>query len=143
MKNSGGKLEFISSKIDLIEEDKIIGQFGEPWNWTKLTKKMKVAHVGAIHHHSIFKKYGSFNPTYKIAGDYEFLLQTRNRLRTGFMNKVTVQMRTGGASVSSNKVFHEVMRAKIESGVRNKNLAKVDMFVALIKQRVKNLFHLV
>jgi len=106
-------LEFISSRIELIdEEENVIRVLGDPWRWKRFKKYMNTLHVGGIHHQSLFEKYGNFNTDFKIAGDYEMLLRARGNLKAGFLDYTAVKMRLGGISASDVSVFDEVEKAK-------------------------------
>lgn len=117
---SDGQLEFVSSQMDIVDSDgQKLRMFGEAWDWCKIRKNMTVAHPGAFHNRRLFEKYGIFNDSYRIAGDYELLLRTKGSLRAGFLAMHTVQMLEGGSSTNLG-VFGENYRAKTESGCLNK-----------------------
>lgn len=113
-------LDFVSSRIELVSSDlqptKVVG---ERWTWDIFRKNMSVAHPGALHSRKFFSKYGVFDSRYRMAGDYEVLLRAREGLAAGFLDKITVMMRVGGASTDL-AVFKENYRAKTESGGRNR-----------------------
>lgn len=70
-----------------------------------------------------FEKFGLYNTSYKIAADFEFLLRTIyiGRIKTKYIEKDFVTMRTGGASTSginSHKlIMKEHLRAFKENNV--------------------------
>ncbi len=114
------ELDFVSSRIELVNSDlQPIKIVGEKWSWGIFRKNMNVAHPGALHNRKFFSKYGMFDSRYRMAGDYELLLRAREELVAGFLDKVTVMMRIGGASTDL-KVFRENYHAKTVSGGRNK-----------------------
>lgn len=51
----------------------------------------------------VFKKYGYYNESFKIASDFEFMLRVLgiNRLKSKYFNKTFVIMRSGGTSTAS------------------------------------------
>ncbi|GAB3793505.1 glycosyltransferase family 2 protein [Spirosoma humi] len=112
-------LEFVSSKLDLVDNDlTFIETVGEEWDWKLFKKSMVTWHVGCFHSKKLFIKYGYFNPNYKISGDYEFLLRPKNHLMASYVDKRTVKMRNGG--ISSTKLIQaseETYKAKINNGV--------------------------
>jgi glycosyltransferase involved in cell wall biosynthesis len=73
---------------------------GQPWDWTKMTRFMCVAHPGLLHRRSLFSRFGQFSEEYRIAGDYEYLLRLGERVATAFVEEVTVDV--GGAGLSSD-----------------------------------------
>ena len=113
------QLEFVSSKIQLVEEDlSFIKLVGEEWKWDLFKKRMNTWHVGMFHSKKLFKKYGLFDSSYKISGDYELLLRPKDQLITSFIEHTTVMMRVGGISdVNLIKASEETYRAKIKNKV--------------------------
>lgn len=73
---------------------------GQPWDWSKMTRFMCVAHPGLLHRHSLFDRFGQFSEEYRVAGDYEYLLRLGDRVSTAFVEEVTVNV--GGAGLSSD-----------------------------------------
>jgi glycosyltransferase involved in cell wall biosynthesis len=127
-------LEYISSKNQLISgKDKVIRTIGSKWQWRRFAKYMNVAHVGSLHHKRLFQKNGYFDSSYKICGDYEFLLRSRENLLAGYVDKVTTNMLTGGISDNENQALKEAMRAKIMTGKRNKYICTMEMWIAWTK----------
>jgi glycosyltransferase involved in cell wall biosynthesis len=126
-------LEYISSRNELISKSgKVLRVIGTQWEWKRFRRFMNVAHVGSLHHKALFQRYGLFDPTYRICGDYELLLRPRDKLRTGFVNKVTAQMRIGGVSHNWTHALTEARLAKRRSG-RRKELCNIEMCVAMAK----------
>ncbi|MGF7216826.1 glycosyltransferase involved in cell wall biosynthesis [Spirosoma lacussanchae] len=138
-------LEFVSSRIDLVDNDlNKIETVGLPWNWYDFKKKMITWHVGTLHSKALFAKYGLFNPNYKISGDYELLLRPKRDLIASYVPVVTVMMRSGGVSNTLfYKAIDETYRAKIQNGIFNPYLGtllkynnKVKLFVKLFLIRI-------
>lgn len=133
--------DYISTKVELVTaKDELIRIIGSAWNWPVFKKKMNVAHVGSLHHRSLFERYGSFDTSYKITGDYELLLRPRNTLRAGFINKVTARMRIGGASHNMVRAFAEAKRAKHNTGGRALLLCMFDNAIDILKVSLKRTF---
>lgn len=132
--------EYISSRVDLVTRDlEPIEVIGSPWEWPRFCKKMNVAHVGSLHHRSLFERYGRYDTSYKITGDYELLLRPRNKLRAGFLDNITAFMRNGGMSFSAAHAFAEAKRAKHHTGGRNPILCSLDNAIDMTKIRVKKM----
>lgn len=90
--------------------------FGDPWDYSRMKWGMNVAHAGMLHHISLFEKYGYFDETYHIAGDYEFLLRTGKNIRAEYLPETIVFMGGGGVSNTNLSVVHkEGRRALVES----------------------------
>ncbi|MAU71115.1 MAG: glycosyl transferase [Pseudozobellia sp.] len=128
------------SNVNYVNGSTILRQLNGTWSWPKFGRYMCIAHVGSFHHRDYFKKYGNFDTSYKICGDYELLLRPRHDLKTLKLNKTTVHMQAGGVSnFMVVKAFQETYRAKITSGSLNKVVAKFDYFLARFKFGIKKL----
>lgn len=135
------ELEFVSSKIDIVDEKgNILMTKGSKWEWPKFLQFMNTPHVGALHSRKFLEKYGEFDISYKVAGDYEFLMRPRNTLKAGFLDEITVKMLFGGISVTSLKDMHEGFRVKTETGKMPIWLAKIDYYVAMFKATIRAYF---
>ena len=70
---------------------------------------------------SIYKKYGSFDTSYKIAADFENLLRIIfiGRIRTLYIKKDFVTMRTGGASTAGLRSRRLIMKEHLSGLKKN------------------------
>lgn len=132
-------LDYISSRVNRTNGAKVVQTMGKPWKWSDFKVYMNVAHVGSLHSRALFEKFGLFDTSYRVCGDYEFLLRPRDSLRAGFLDQITANMSVGGVSDSNTQVFNETARAKIETGKRSHLVSQVEKLVALIKWTVRNL----
>jgi hypothetical protein len=88
------------------------------------------AHPALFLKRSVIDRVGLFNTTYKIAGDYEFIIRAfyGHTLRYAHVPKVLVRMQTGGVSTdgwrAKARLNKEVLRACRENGVRT-NIFKI------------------
>jgi glycosyltransferase involved in cell wall biosynthesis len=71
---------------------------GEPWNWERLKRHQYVIHPAMLQRRALFDAHGGFDETYKIAGDYAFLLRVGSDVRTAFVDEVVIHISDGGAS---------------------------------------------
>ncbi|MFN0038634.1 MAG: glycosyltransferase family 2 protein [Burkholderiales bacterium] len=57
--------------------DQTLAIVGEPWEIAKkrLPAYMPISHQGVFHSRELFTTHGEFDPTFRMAGDYEFLLR--------------------------------------------------------------------
>lgn len=136
--HQGKALEYISSRVNLTKNSKVLRVVGGPWNWSVLRKYMSLAQVGSMHHRQLFEKYGLFDDSYKISGDYEFLLRPAQNLRADFLDAITVNMQVGGASDANIQVFQEAAKAKIYTGKRNALLSHSEKYWAIFKWKIRN-----
>ena len=76
---------------------------GQPWEVVKerIKQVMCIPHPAVMHRRSLFEQHGNFDESFRIAGDYEFLLREVTTADAVFFpNFITVGMRQGG--ISSN-----------------------------------------
>ena len=132
-------VEFLSSRVELVAKNKKTRVIGSAWNWKDFSRYMNVAHPGALHHKSLFKRLGNYDSSYKIAGDYELLLRARDSLRAEYLNRVTVRQRWGGLSYLNPRVFEETFKAKVSSGGRNGFTSLWENWWAILKFKIKPL----
>jgi glycosyltransferase involved in cell wall biosynthesis len=103
---SSVKLEFASSRVQFVDNSGLVLRvWGAPFKWKTFKKYMTVAHVGALHHRSLFKKHGVFNTSYSSASDYEFLMRCGADLRTIYLDVVTANMLVGGISNNYKSIY--------------------------------------
>lgn len=139
---AGDALDYISSRAALVSSTgQLLRVIGRPWNWPAFQRYMTVAHVGSMHHRRLFERLGRYDETYRICGDYEFLLRAGPGLRAGFMDEITVAMADGGISGSGLAALREQMRAKLETGKRPSLSAMWEYGVAIAKFRVRKLLN--
>ena len=83
--------------------DECVYQVGVPWEKIKsrFRQTMCIPHPGTMHRRSLFERHGKFEETFKIAGDYEFLLRELKTADASFIPDIVIAaMRQGG--ISSN-----------------------------------------
>ena len=91
---------------------------GEPW--VKIKERFKqlscIWHQGVMHRRSLFEKYGQFDETFRIAGDYELLLRELKYADAAFIPDVIITaMRQGGISnkpANTLQTMRELRRAQ-------------------------------
>jgi glycosyltransferase involved in cell wall biosynthesis len=133
----GSDLEFVSSRVQLTSSGRDVRVIGRPWDWRSFRNWMCVAHVGSLHHRSLFDGGRRFDGSFRITGDYEFLLRRGPSLRTAFLEHVTAEMPIGGASENLRPALMEMARAKASTGARPAWLARVQAELAFVRGRVR------
>lgn len=128
------KTNFASSKIVEVKQDLTsIRVIGKPWS-TKMRTYCCIAHVGCLHHRSLFDQKGVFNAVYRFSADYDLLLRCMGIIRPTYLNLVTAQMRQGGIS---NKyvlpVAKEVLKIKIKNKSRTIFRCIIEYYVMILK----------
>jgi glycosyltransferase involved in cell wall biosynthesis len=132
--------EYLCSRVKLVDPSGYQKIIGGPWKWREFSKLMCTAHVGSMHRRSLFDRLGTYDVSYRIVADYEFLLRAQRRLNTAFMPVETAMMRGGGVSGSS-RALKEAERAKIASGGRSKVLAAMELQMSRIKYTLRFVVH--
>jgi len=127
------EIEYWSSKVALGHmAGRVIGQ---PWRWNRFRRYMTVAHVGSLHRRDLYDRFGAYDMSYRIVGDYEFLLRAGASLKAGFVDQVTAVMGDGG--VSNKFAFQalvETVSAKKKTNATSLVVASFDYYIARFKQ---------
>ena len=127
-------VDFIHSKVKLVNNGKVKFIVSDKWKWSKFKRYMKIAHVGSFHNKKFFEKFGLYNETFKISGDYEMLLRAKSELKTAFFDEFTAEMKDGGVSNQNVlNAFREVRNAKITTADIKKQIAFYDFYFSVIK----------
>ena len=90
-------------------------KFGRALDKSEFKKRMRICHVAALHHKSLFEKH-LFSTDYKCVSDYYFLLIELERLKPCFVEKVLVEMEASGVSMNSLYPIKEEMLMKLKLG---------------------------
>ena len=96
---------------------------GQPWPVVgrRFKTLMSIPHPGTMHRAELFRKHGKFDPSFKIAGDYDLLLRELKDGQAAFMESITVAgVRQGGVSNDPQNILramHEIRRAQVRSGI--------------------------
>ena len=110
--------------IDKIRTDgRVIRSKIGPWD-DQLRKRFRrgvmVPHPATFHHRELFARHGRFDESFRIAGDYEFLLREMVEHDPLFFDEVVVEMAGGGMSDRPENVYaieREVYRARYMHGL--------------------------
>jgi glycosyltransferase involved in cell wall biosynthesis len=115
LKSYADRSTIVYGKVKVFREDgKVVGEIGKPWcRRDFLQQGMTLPHTGMFHHRSLFEKYGNFDESYRIAGDYELLIRVFKDSDPIFLENVTVAfMQNGGLSDTNPlKTVLEFIRA--------------------------------
>lgn len=110
-------------KIQLLDRDgNPMFELGEPWDKleNQFKKKMCLPHPAVLHRRSLFDTLGGFDPEFRIAGDYEFLIRSMKGQTPQFLGDLVVTaMRPGGLSSNPSNTIRglkEAYRAQQKNG---------------------------
>lgn len=135
--NNNTKFDYITSRINKVNNGTYVSTIGRQIDNYKINKYMGIVHIGSLHCSSIFKKYGTFDQLFKIAGDYEFILRIKNNINIGFMDTVIADSEIGGISDNGYKAQIEGMNAKLMHVKKIKILIYLETAFILIKIYLK------
>lgn len=91
---------------------------GEPWERIRerFSQLMCIPHQGVLHRTELFARYGRFDESFRIAGDYEMLLRDLRQNHAVFIPGIILTgMRAGGVSSDPQgtlKTMREIRRAQ-------------------------------
>jgi len=97
---------------------------GRPWATTekRFRQVNNLAHQGVFHHRNLFEQFGEFDASFRIAGDYEFLLRELKSAPAYFMEGfVVADWGIGGVSTNpqhTRQTLLEFARARRMNGIR-------------------------
>lgn len=121
------QLSFVYGLTNLVEDDgnviEVMGREPLPDNRMASNAKPVFSHTGLLHHRSLFQVFGEFDPSFRSAGDYEFIFRclANGRVRFYRVKMAVANMSTGGLSTSvTGRYRHqrEVCQARKKLGLR-------------------------
>jgi len=107
----------------------------------KFKKHMSVVHTGSLHKKKLFEKYGKFDLSFKIAGDYEFLLRFYKKEKFHFIDKILLSSLIGGLSEYSFTAQIEGLKAKHKHHTDPLILLYFDTIIIIFKVLIKKFFN--
>jgi GT2 family glycosyltransferase len=106
------------------DEGRSIYAFGEPWEKVRerFRQGTSIPHQGTMHRRSLFERQGLFDESFRIAGDYEFLLRELKSSDARFLPGIIVAAMRQGRGISSDPanslvVLRETRRALRKHGM--------------------------
>lgn len=135
------EVTIVYGQIALVNQRGVeLQRMGEDWESTKgkLRQMMCMPHTGVMHRRSLFEEHGTFDESFRIAGDYEMLLRALERHDAIFApNVVLAGMQHGGVSSDAQgslTLMREIRRAQMMHGIRHPS---VRWMVAFGKARLR------
>ena len=87
--------------------------WGFGWQWKRMRQSMNIAHPGMLVRRELFAQAGSFDPTFRICGDYEWFLRLPANLRTVHTSDSVLRVVQAGVSHTRiAQVYAETFRAQ-------------------------------
>jgi hypothetical protein len=109
---------------------------GAPRVWSAFKNRMTITHVGNWHAKKAFEQYGDCDTRYKIAGDYEWLLRAKDKLKVVFIPIPLVNMVVGGISDRNWSVIDETMRAQLYTAQLPKFVVCKNWIIAAMRKQI-------
>lgn len=102
------------------ETGRVTRRLDHGWSPMAFRLGRMINHPALFTHRSYFKKYGTFDTSYRIAMDYELLLRGALQSRVVHVPSVITNMRSGGLSMRNREaVVAEIILALKKNGVIN------------------------
>jgi GT2 family glycosyltransferase len=119
----GSAARVVYGKMNLVTLGGAVAQtVGRPWAETRgeFLSGFMIPHSGTLHHRSLFEIHGGFDESYRVAGDYEFVLRELKQAPAEFVDRVAADMQLGGRSGRPDSIhatLREVARARRAHGL--------------------------
>ena len=110
-----------ASGVDLItarnaycgRDGRLLRHWGSPWNWRRMRQSMTIAHPGMLVRRELFERFGPFDASYRICGDYDWFLRLPPDLRSVHSSDSILKVVQGGVSHTRiGAVYRETFRAQ-------------------------------
>ncbi len=140
--NSSFKLIYGSVAIVNSQTQELF-RVGEPW---KIAKKrfgsiVSIPHQGLMHHRTWFEKYGLFDTSYRMAGDYEMLLRGWPNEEALFIkDRVIACMRQGGVTSTPETTTEALREIRRAQRVHGSKLPSVRLLAAFTTVFIRKAF---
>lgn len=92
-------------------------------SWQRVRNRFRsvmcLPHTALFHHRDLFRVHGEFDTSFRISGDYEFLLRELKHREAMFVDRVIAGMSLGGISsnpATSERMLFEMRRATRKHG---------------------------
>jgi glycosyltransferase involved in cell wall biosynthesis len=111
----------MASGVDLItarnaycaRDGRFLRHWGSPWSWRRMRQSMTIAHPGMLVRRDLFERFGFFDATYRICGDYDWFLRLPPDLRSGHSSDSILKVVQAGVSHTRiSAVYRETFRAQ-------------------------------
>ena len=91
---------------------------------------------------SVYEKFGLYNDSYKIAGDFELMLRffEKHNIRSKYIPQTLVNMKIGGVSNSSIKSKIDILKEEFRAFQQNKISVNKFLYIFHKAQKIKEFF---
>ena len=94
-------------------DGRLLRHWGSGWQWQRMRQSMTIAHPGMLVRRSLFERFGPFDASFRICGDYEWCLRLSPELRSVHTSDSILKVVQAGVSHTRiPKVYAETFRAQ-------------------------------
>jgi len=94
-------------------DGRFLRHWGSPWSWRRMRQSMTIAHPGMLVRRDLFERFGFFDATYRICGDYDWFLRLSPELRSVYCSDSILKVVQAGVSHTRiSAVYRETFRAQ-------------------------------
>ena len=114
-------LDLTSSSAELItcrnsyysSDGRFLRHWGSAWRWRRMRESMNIAHPGMLVRRDLFERFGLFDPSFKICGDYEWFLRLAPTVSSAHSQTSILKIVQAGVSHTKiEAVYAETFRAQ-------------------------------
>jgi glycosyltransferase involved in cell wall biosynthesis len=129
--------ELVSSRVRFVSDSGYVFRvWGAPFEWELFKRYMNIAHVGALHHRSLFERLGLYNTEYTSSADYDLLMRCGGLMKTVYVDVVTADVLVGGVSYGYSSLYETYIIQKYHgAGIS----AKYGLWLARLKRFIRPL----
>jgi glycosyltransferase involved in cell wall biosynthesis len=94
-------------------DGRFLRHWGFGWQWKRMRQSMNIAHPGMLLRRELFERFGCFDASFRICGDYEWLLRLPPDLRAIHTSDSILKVVQAGVSHTRiGQVYRETFRAQ-------------------------------
>jgi len=94
-------------------DGRLLRHWGFGWQWKRMRQSMNIAHPGMLVRRALFERFGPFDASFRICGDYEWLLRLPPDLRAIHSSDPILKVVQAGVSHTRiGRVYAETFRAQ-------------------------------
>ncbi len=94
-------------------DGRLLRHWGYGWQWKRMRQSMNIAHPGMLVRRALFERFGPFDASFRICGDYEWLLRLPPNLRAIHSSDPILKVVQAGVSHTRiGQVYAETFRAQ-------------------------------
>lgn len=134
------RIDIVYGRVRLVSSTGVaLDELGAPWASVRkrFRELMCVPHPATLQRRALFARNGGFDASFRIAGDYEWLLRELKDGEAEFVPKVVVEMRFGGTSSQPGHFIaslREVRRAQAMNGIEG---ARIHWWLAYARAAIR------